>query len=544
MVEYYGIGVSERNVVMLEEKTRSWGFMNSALASKSGTFSGGIDERGLAHFTMDSLPPDMFEELSPRQLRQYEKYWTSIRERFHVDIDDRLLKPLINDTTGATWVVKCHFMPLTTSGEQFVLPYQLQAVSEYHDVWSFGKLLLELLTGRRMQRRDDRFGNLTDYSDILFNAEPAVLNLVSDPIAQDILLKCLSSPRGDFNVSDLIEHPYISGCQTPKLAESLSFKSASFSREIAQKHKASAHQRSKVQSGGIVNCWDIAILEKFFLSPSSLMASRFDTICPGAVVLLPDNSENSRSCDKLGKAVLSLIKACYFTSVMQQAMGSKSKRVVAREWPSSTAMRVLDLTSRDFADIQQRMEDFATQHVEAYRSDPLSLAVRIAKDRLADVVSCYKELYIVLVDEYTGLRTGSIIEIPTEEMSALLMSTLPLFVLTCVYTMGLSEDLSSIGSLLRCSPIPKSWVSAAAGIPCMLSETMMINIMQAMEESCGGMDFHAWEKFCSNREPVMRRMECTSGGSIWTKETLEEGGSMRDIISELQRLKSNDNAAS
>lgn len=525
---------------MLEATRPKWGFMSMSMAKQSGSFAAGIDEKGLAHFTMDSLPPDMFVELSPRELQQYENYWNSIRDRFHVDIDKRLTKPLINESTGASWVAKCHFIPLTASGQDFSLPYELEKVSGYLDVWSFGKLLLELLCGRPLQRKDDRFGILTGFSDVLFNCEPSVLDLVPDPVAQDLLLKCLSSPPDVLTVSDILEHPYISGCHSPKLAESLSFKSASFSRDMAQKHKASSKQKIKERSGRVVDCWDLGLLEKFFLSPSALLTDRVDSVCPCAVVLLPDTTENSKSCVKLGKAILSLIKSCFFASVMQQATDNKPKRQVVREWPSSTVMRVLDLTNKDFADIQQRMEDFATRHVEAYRSDPLSIAVRIAKDRLADVVSCFKELHIGFVDEYTGHRSGPLVEGPKEERSPLLMSGLPLFVLTCVYSMGLSKDLTSMGLLLRCSPVPSSWASAAAGIPRELSETTMMNIIQALEEYVGGMDFHAWERFCLDRDPLLRRMESSSGGSIWTAEEISDGGSMRDIVVEFQRLRSRD----
>jgi hypothetical protein len=530
---------------MLDETGKKWGFMSLAKASKEGTLAGGINDKGLACFSMDSLPPTMFEELSPHQLRQYEDYWKIVRDRFHVNVDERLTKPLISHTTGVSWVVKCHFMPLTTSGENITLPYQLAEVSNHHDIWSFGILLLEMLSGRRMLRRDDRFGSLTDYSDIIFNAEPLVLEYISDPAAQDLLLRCLSAQPTDFTVADILVHPYILGKQPPRMAQSMSHRTASFSRDIARKHKASSQQKSKAISGDIIQSWDLALLEKFFMSPSSLLASKFDSICPCSIVLLP-NGEEDLSCGKLGLAVLSLIKACYFASVMQQAMGDLSPRQprTAHAWPANTAMRVLDLTNTDFADIQQRMEIFATRHVEAYRSDPLSIAVRIAKDRLADVVSCFpRELYIGFVDEYTGRRSGPVIEVAAGAKSALLMSTIPLLVMTCVHVMGLSKDLTGAARLFRCTTVPPEWVPVAAGIPCELSETVMMNILQALEEYFGGVDFHAWERFCRGRNfHLLRRMESTAGGSLWTTEQLlgnGGGGSMRDIVTAFQRLKSN-----
>jgi hypothetical protein len=265
-------------------------------------------------------------------------------------------------------------------------------------------------------------------------------------------------------------------------------------------------------------------------------------------VLLP-NGEEHLACRKLGTTVLSLIKACYFASVMQQTMGDLSPKQprTAHPWPANTAMRVLDLTNTDFADIQQRMEHFATRHVEAYRSDPLSIAVRIAKDRLADVVSCFpQELHIGFVDEYTGRRSGPVIEVvAAAEIPALLMSTIPLLVMTCVHVMGLSKDLTAVAHLFRCETVPVEWIPVAAGIPCELSETVMMNILQALEEYFGGVDFHAWERFCRGRNyHLLRRMESAAGGSLWTTEQLlpstnGTGGSMRDIVSEFQRLKNN-----
>jgi hypothetical protein len=512
--------ISMRNIIKYSTKELfSWCFLklsNGANGSDDLQFAGGVTAEGYPNFQTDTLPPEMFAKLSPSELKIYNAYWAAVKDHFPREIDDSAIEPAVDLMTGNTYVVKCHFIPWTipSAGEGSPkippLPYEPVLSSKSMDLWALGQLIFLLCTRRPLLPVDGRHGRLLDYS-LAFNIDPKpfIYEYVNDSLAQDVLLMLLSPKheRDNLQMETVLSHPFFVG-------EDVS--STSLLKQINQRRRLDRAAHRKVQRTKFhqvfeqewlekrtirVSCWDFELLEKIHLSPSQIirgMASPQEASHPSSFIFLPFrmtleqplSEAESRLAEHTGKTLLLLSKACYFTSVMKQAT-SQQVEIGPHKWSSSEMLRVLDLSSDEFGDVQAEMADLAAIHVESFRKDPMSVALKLVQKRIQNFFACFddKPMYLYLVDEFFCqpiLEDMFPIQVSEDRRVLLMEHALLSMHLCCLYARGTARGVSGIAKLFFNDAhysIPPSWSSVARGLNHKLDEVAFVKEMNLLEDA-------------------------------------------------------------
>ena len=513
--------VSIRNIVSTvsnDVHERQWSLTNLSCAlhvSKNSECFGGITLQGFAQFNTDTLPPEMFTKVSPAELKQYWNYWHSVENRFGVKIDKAIIEPVVDVATGESFVVKCHFLPLGNDVSNHLLPYQLIPASPCSDIWALGQLLFLLCTGRTLFQVAPRDGRLVEYGRICdWDAAPVIYEHVSDPLAQDLLLKLLSpyeERRDDVTIDVVLGHPFVTGrshnvALMDRITEDQRLATAAHKRLLIKKMHTESEKKWLEERSVSIQCWDFALLERIHLSPSAMVhglsTRKVSAHFPCSFLLLPfDLNKTVPSVDtvemteRLGKVILLLSKACYFAGAVKQATSSASSSSSSHQWSLSELLRVLDLSSSGFEDIQCEMTEMAAQHVEAFRHDPICVALMMVQNRLKNVLACFEDrsVFVYFVDEYTCLPITnhcSPLRVSDEWRDRVLRSGTLFMHLCSLYTRGVSEGLDGFAKLLYQTDgvaVPPSWNTAASGMQHKLDEVAFINEINLLQEALSEM---------------------------------------------------------
>lgn len=512
--------VSMRNIVSWEvgsekEACVQWGFMNLSFSSHIGEqrFLGGVDGQGLARFQTETLPPEMFVKLSSSELKKYTYYWKQVQKRFNVKIERTIIDPIIDLRTGATYVVKCHFIPLTTDENNIALPYELVPYDFSIDFWGLGQLLFVLKTGHTLFQSTLRDGRLVDYGDIFSReTEPLIYEHVRDSLAQDILLQLLANheTRKNLTVDKVLRHPFF--CRKSanrslamKIAEERRHEGAAYQRRLNQKLHEASEKLWLEERTVAIHCWDFDLQERFHLSPSEivrgLMTRKTDFLIPCSMVLLPYMTYNltstgiiSELAECLGKELLHLGKACYVTSLIKQVTSS-DQGLTFHKWSSSEMLRMLDLSAAEFGDILAEMTNLAARHIETFRHDPMAVASKLVQERVKQFLSCFDdtELFLCLVDEFNCtpiVNKCSPFAVKDEWRDRILQSGVPFMHLCSLYARGVSRGLSGLAQLIfqvDDAVVPPSWIEAARGLNHKLDELAMRNELNLLQDALNEM---------------------------------------------------------
>lgn len=460
----------------------------------------------------------MFVKLSPSELKSYNSYWAAVREHFQLEIEESLVEPMIDLKTGNAYVVKCHFIPWTTNSANAnenattipPLPYEPVPSSKSLDLWALGQLLFLVCAGRTLLPVQGKRCRLLDYSlAYSLDPEPLINEYVHDALAQDVLLLLLSPQliREKLHIDTIMSHPFFVGesassaMLVKQIMERRRVDRAAHKREQRIKfHKVFEHEWLEKRTV-FASIWDFEILEKIHLSPSQIirgMTIQNELVRPSSFLLLPFKMQSkealstidSRLAENTGKQLLLLSKACYFTSVMKQAT-SQQDEVGPHRWSSSEMLRVLDLSSDEFSDVQAEMADLAALHVESFRKNPMSVALKIVQKRIQNFFACFddKPLYLYLVDEfYCQPIMGDIfpLHIPDDRRVLMLEHGLQSMHLCCLYARGAARGISGMAKLFFNDSnytVPPSWTYVARGLNHKLDDVAFIKEMNLLEDA-------------------------------------------------------------
>ena len=556
--------VSIRSVVssiLEEELGRQWSLIDMSCAlrfSEGSQYLGGVNLQGLAQFKTECLPPEMFVKLSPAQLKRYRKYWSSVENRFGVTIEKAIIEPVVDVATGETFVVKCHFMPLmTTDKSNDLLPYQLVPASPCADIWALGQLLFLLCTGQTVFQVAPRDGRLVRYGEICdWDAAPVIFEHVSDPLAQDVLLMLLSpyEVRRQVTIESVLSHPFFNSssntaAETNKIKEKRKVATAAHRRLLDTKMHDESEKKWLEKRSTTIQCWDFALLERIYLSPSSmahcLTARKVSSRLPCSFVLLPFNLsetipsvETVEITERLGMEMLQLSKVCYFTSVVKQVTSASGSTATPRKWSSSELLQAMDLSSLEFGVIQSEMAGMAAKHVEAFRHDPMAVALKMVQNRLNNVLACFEDrtVFLYFVDEFACspvTNQCSPLRLNDEWRDKVLISGVLFMHLCSLYVRGVSKSLSGFAKLLYQTDdvaVPASWESAASGLLHELNEGAFICEIKLLQEALSEMypshhrmgddDLDVLRDFLSDVDPQSHwgglQMVLVAEACIWT----------------------------
>ena len=484
----------------------------AVLNMENRQYLGGVNLQGLAQFKTETLPPEMFVKLTAFELKKYLFYWSSVEKRFGVVIDKTFIKPNMDIDTGEAFVPRCHFIPLQVDESHEILPYKLLPASPTADLWALGQLLFFLLSGHSLMQVFLRDGRLVQFRYVSnWDPAPLIYEHISDPLAQDLLLKLLGShdARSHMSAAKVLVHPYLdcsseNHALSKKISDELKHATAANARRLEKKRFDDSETLWSAARSVQIKCWDFAVLERIHLSPSELvhsMSTRSRTLrVPCSFILLPFDSnspihsiEAIGLTERLGREMLQLSKACYFTSVMKQAT-SNGESEHSRKWSSTEMLRVLDLSSSEFGDIQSQMAEIAATHVEVFRHDPMAIAIKMVQEKLKRVLAVFEEqpLFLHLVDEFycTPVADCEPIQVLGEWRTKILSSGFLFMHLCALYARGVSRSLEGLAKLLYRTDgclVPPSWKVAASGLVHELNEIAFYNEISLLQDALSEM---------------------------------------------------------
>jgi hypothetical protein len=487
--------VSMRSIALLSRKSCEidhWGFLDLSYALSVGkpsslNFLGGIDGNGFALFQTESLPPEMFMNVSSSELKQYWTYWEVVSQRFNVVIDKAALNPVVDLKSGKTYVVKCHFTPLTFGENDVPLPYDLVPAGFSADIWALGQLLFALHTGRSLFHVSYRDGHLVDYGSVCdWDGSSLIYEHITNSTVQDVLLSCLSpwETRKTLSMSDILLHPFFSGVMLArKILDDRKVDSCAHRRRIDKKLRELSEKKWLDERTCTVYCWDFATLEQFHHSPSEIVRNIFsrrnDFVMPCGFLLLPYSLRGlphidviPQNVELIGLELLRLSQRCYVSTVLKKAICSKSSSDATSAWSASELCRAMNLSADSFGTVETEIADLAARHVEVFRRDPMEIAMMLIQDQISRLLDCFeeKDSFLYLIDEYACVPVGISepeVAVLTNRRRDLLKSVVPLMYLCLLYSRGLSQGLGGLLNLLspRCKgALPTSWENAGKGL--------------------------------------------------------------------------------
>ena len=442
--------VAMRNIVLfppvedteVEEGRKHWALTNLSGACRlqdRNSYIGKVCAQGLATFYSASLPPEMFVKLDQEELRQYKNYWDVVEKEYGASIDRSVVEPVVDFHTGASYVMRCHFVPsedqsqVATGPELPPLPYKLLPARESADIWAFGQLLFMLCSsGRPLFPTNARTGHLLNYKEIrdwdMQTAEAMIYEYVENPLAQDILIRLLSpyEKRASLTMEAVLSHPFFNDIdESSPMAKSIVDKRIAAS--VAYRRWLDNNVSEKSEEGWLkertisVACWDFDFQTRIHLTPTALIPSflsrsaehlgmpcSFITLPYKLVrnkkgVLTPPSKRDVERAERLGLRMLALSKACHFVNVLKKVVASAEH---SQKWSSTSLLESMALSSEDFSDLQSRMTLLASQRVEEFRSDPISVGLKLIHEHITNFLACYDDaskVLLYLVDEYQGV---------------------------------------------------------------------------------------------------------------------------------------------
>jgi hypothetical protein len=533
---------------------------------------GNITRQGFAHFSTGALPPEAFVKLSPANLKTYHKYWRAVA-RLGIQVDKAAIEPIVDFESGETYVVRCYFdhQQLSSTDEIALpsLPYETLPASESIDLWGLGQMLFTLCAGRPLFPVSSRDSQLLDYADISnWSTEMAaslIYKHVTDSLAQDILLRILSpsEERETLTLDMVAGHPFFSeddptASWVLQIVKKRKQETAAHARLLQNKACEVSDQAWLAERTVSINCFDFDLQTRIHLSPTEIirgmMGRKTAIATPCSFVLLPYNlcrnkdslltpstKKDVEMAERMGVELLGLSKVCYFANAMKEAIGS-SNESKAHVWSSTEVLRVLNLSSDDFGDVQSEMVELAARHVEAFRDNPVAIATKLVQQRVRRILSCFDDnkVFLYVVDEFNGVPVvrgygdGIFpIEVSEESRDEILQRGILLMHLCCMYVRGVEQGISGLVRLIfeAANPhVPPSWIQASKGLKHNLDEVAIVNELRVLQDALSEMfstrhhiyddDLAAIRDYLSEVDPIrsvanMRRV--TAGGAcLWT----------------------------
>lgn len=439
-----------------------------------------------------------------------------MKELAGVAIDPAFAEPQIDIKTGQLYCVKCH----ATIAEELLdqlpkRPYELVEASPAADIWAFGLLMFQLCSGRPLMSIDERSGHLLDICDIvdwtMDRAMTMIYSYISDPLAQDILLRLLApiECRRYESFISILDHPFFnhsfSATETSLIVERRRKDESSFKR-LLQKRGAGILQSKLLQERTVtLSCWDFDVLKRIYLSPTELVRrsapKNMDTVpeitFPCAIVLLPYHLKTRRenfieSAQTLGLEILRLSKICCFTRKIEQFQASKNG---GERLGASGIAKLLGLSSDHFAKEESTILSLASRFVELYRDDPVAVALMVMQEQLKTLLECFEtaETYLYMLDEYNcKLLSNEVypIQVPDNKRQTIVRNGLLFMYLCYQHTKGRTNGLAGLAQLLFNDgdyEVPPSWVEAAEGLTDAMDEDAWFWDIRLLERALGAM---------------------------------------------------------
>ncbi|CAJ1958694.1 unnamed protein product [Cylindrotheca closterium] len=547
---------------------KAWGFSNlsnGCLQSDSAPYMGRIAANGNPLFKTGLMPPEMFVKVTPAELRIYQNYWSGVERTFNISVDKSVIEPYTTED-GNNYVLRCHYVPEEDQDSKLPeLPYDLIRQSTSSDMWCFGLVLYTLCSGgRALLPSNFRTGHLLDFERIIGwgdqNSVSTVYEHVKEPLAQDLILKLLSSDkeRSALTMKDLVAHPFLNKA-TPggeRIVKKRQQEKAVFDRRkrtVANEKSEAGWLQSKTTQ---VVCWDFDVLKKMHISCSALVQSQLNAPrMPCSFILLPYllSTKNKKArlapkskidverSEQMGVLLLSLFKGCQFATIARDVIVTNN----GEHWTASKLIELMTLPDgSNFEECKDMLVMIGAENVEAFRTEPMTILYKLVGRYVQNMMECFQKsgkAFFYFVDEYTGTpivadsSSPYPMELQTRKTDAMVSMMLP-FMFSSMFSACVTHG--GVSGLVRLifeaayPHVPASWAKAGEGISHGLEVDTFESQMSILQDTLAFLsssrkmqledNLHVVREMClkcDNRASFggMQRIEC-SGSSFWTSK--------------------------
>jgi ankyrin repeat protein len=521
-----GVPVSEESN---SDSARYWALSDLTCASRqtgNTSFMAPIPLEGSVQFSTSAFPPEMFVKLTSGELKMYNDYWAAVESKHQGSIDKCVIQPRLDSNTGDVHVLRCYLAE--TNGMTLPpLPYKLLPVQEASDVWSFGRFLFTLCSsGHPLFSANMRSEQLLEYHQVATwdreKRERMIYTYVEDPLAQDILLHLLSSheERASLRMETILKHPFFTtrtistgdtDAAVRRLVEQREADSVACKRSFERAVLMRAEDEWLKSRSETILFWDLDLAMRMYLSPSAFIQRQYSAghrtgTIPYSIIVLPyklvrnkagkltpSTKRSVEMAEKTGDRLLAISKACYFAQRVEEVIAQVEDS--SHKWSLSELSDSMNLSSQDFGQLESELATLASEKVEIFRDNPLSISQSLVRERIKELQTLYSEsgkAYLYLVDEYEGVpiigSTGDIsypIEV-TKKVPEMVARALPFMHLCMLHARGIAGDVTGLVKLIfeaAYPHIPPSWDNTAKGLLNNLDESNVKDEVRMLREA-------------------------------------------------------------
>jgi hypothetical protein len=408
---------------------------------------GAITPGGRCLFDSSKLPPEMFTKLDRSQLEQYNVYWKVVMKLKNVEIPEDLIKPRIDPITHEVYVKKCYcHLDEATMQALPQLPYDLIDFDKSLDVWAFGILLFQMLSGDGSFFTSKKTGEITS-AEILAKwdihiAHSFVSQNIADVAAQDLLIHILSPIhiRKFIDLKVILAHPFFSATPLPDEINHL-LTNAKDERDLIAKIRGKQFESDNTPEKEFepTRLGRIGLKTQLRLTNSATEALRecfdphgkFTNHAPFTFILLPYQLKRKNGGDyslgaeidadlaqRFGRQILELCKILWFAVCYSDKLKSGSddlKSIFSNFFTSSTnedgpvefgkdILEVLRLRGDEYGDVATNFVLAVQELQQAFIDDPLTPVLTLISQcasKIANTFSITNQGCLYLVDEYS-----------------------------------------------------------------------------------------------------------------------------------------------
>lgn len=273
--------------------------------------------------------------------------------------------------------------------------------------------------------------------------------------------------------------------------------------------------------------------------PFSIIVLPYKLVRNRAGKLTPSTKSDVELAERMGAQLLALSKACRFASCLE---GVVRQAEPSHSWSLSEITGSTMLAKEDFKELNYEMVTLASDKVEVFRDDPLSVTRRIVQERISELQCFFEDAgraFLYFVDEYDGVpiigKTGPLmypLEV-TEKVTELVGRALPFMYLCTLYTRGVAGDVNGLVKLIfeaAYPHIPPSWSESAKGLKHTLVEADMKEGLRILRDAIADLypgrgsrevdDMRYFEAYFdrvdAKRTYANLQRVSNAGASIWT----------------------------
>ena len=445
-----------------------------------------ILSRSLTNITFDDMPESlstcksMMDFLNAwERMKRNSKLWAKIR-------------PRLSSGGQFAYVIKC-FDDTGTLLDHDTLPYDHIMATEKIDLWAFGVLLLTMSSGGSLfhQNQDGHLANTWSFEE-LYNwgekvAKEKIQSVIDDPVIQDLLIKLLAPENERLSsMKQVLKHPFFDSSSEMEI------------QKIVKRYDEEKVRKDTIQQTTTQNSKEKRALNSMEKT-CKIVFDRLDHIMiPTCFIILPYKIERTTTAEKIelktghqrflaeriGFHLLNInaatAKLMFWLKVKESLSKENGKVFKAKiiSWINRARNESSSLIAKEIiADLGQNanyegicveMLDEAMDISKAaeFMKDPVGAARSTIFQHTSDLLDCYTEQYLYVIDEYDGIPVLDLKELypikidDAKIVRNVMMPFINMSIMSVVATFG----MEGVAKLVGLTEIPDSWIKCSLGL--------------------------------------------------------------------------------